>query len=59
MIENENGFFFFNLEDAFLEALHSIFNHLRLKNLKIYIYKGERGRKQFFFFLNDEDAFLE
>ena len=32
---------FFNLEDAFPEALHSIFSHFRLKNLKMYIYKGE------------------
>ena len=40
MIENENDFFFLK-EDAFLEELHSIFSHLRLKSWKMYIYRGE------------------
>jgi len=46
MIEKENVFFNFNYEDAFLKALHSIFSHLRLKNLKVYIYKGEIRKKE-------------
>ena len=72
MIEKENGFYF-NLEDAFLEALHFIVSHLRLKNLTMYTYKGEIKKKKKnehqsiikkkkmseFFFSNDKDAFLE
>ena len=64
------NFFFLNLEDAFLEALHSIFSHLRLKSWKMYIYKGENKKKKKnehqnlikkkkIFFSNNEDAFLE
>ena len=45
MIENENDFFFFK-EDAFLEELHSIFSHLRLKSWKMYIYRGEIKKKK-------------
>ena len=45
MIENENDFFFFK-EDAFLEELHSIFSHLRLKSWKMYIYRGENKKKK-------------
>ena len=44
MIQNENDFFF--KEDAFLEELHSIFNHLRLKSWKMYIYRGENKKKK-------------
>ena len=46
MIENENNFLFFFKEDAFLEELHSIFSHLRLKSWKMYIYRGENKKKK-------------
>ena len=42
----KNKMIFFNLKDAFLEALHSIFSHLRLTSWKMYIYRGENKKKK-------------
>ena len=37
---------FFLLRRCILESLHSIFSHFRLKNFKVYIYKGEIRKKK-------------
>ena len=40
------GNFFETKKSMFLELLHFIFSHFRLKNLKVYIYKGEIRKKK-------------